>query len=73
MPMPMEDQPHCRIHPDTILICPRCIAGRGGKATAKKYGSDQLSRWGQSGGRPKKKKKSSRQPSAAGRQKKKRV
>ena len=47
---------HCHIHPKTILVCPRCIAKKGGIATAKKYGTKQLASWGSSGGRPTKKK-----------------
>jgi hypothetical protein len=53
----MEEQVvFCNIHLGTKLVCPRCIAAKGGTNTAKKYGSDQLSRWGAKGGRPKKKK-----------------
>jgi hypothetical protein len=51
----------CSIHPLTQLVCPRCIAAKGGNATASKYGHDALSRWGRKGGRPRtrrKKKKS---------------
>jgi hypothetical protein len=51
---------YCPKHPLTVLVCPRCIAARGGKATAKKYGSVQLSRWGAAGGRPPKKKRKAR-------------
>jgi hypothetical protein len=45
-------KPHCRKHPETVLVCPRCIARRGGRATAKKYGTKQLASWGRAGGRP---------------------
>jgi hypothetical protein len=48
---------YCHIHPLTILVCPRCIAKKGGIATAKRYGTKQLASWGASGGRPTKKKK----------------
>lgn len=41
----------CEVHPETRLICPRCVAKRGGMATAKKYGTKQLAKWG-TGGRP---------------------
>jgi len=47
----------CPIHPLTVLICPRCIAQKGGAATARKYGTAQLAAWGRAGGRPKKKAK----------------
>jgi hypothetical protein len=46
---------YCTIHPLTKLVCPRCIASKGGQRTAKRYGTAQLSRWGSQGGRPKKK------------------
>jgi hypothetical protein len=48
---------YCHIHPLTVMVCPRCIAKKGGKATAKKYGTQQLAAWGRAGGRPKKKAK----------------
>jgi hypothetical protein len=52
----------CTVHPLTRLVCPRCIAAKGGNATANKYDHDTLARWGRKGGRPKtrrrKKKKS---------------
>jgi hypothetical protein len=52
----LKDEPcYCHIHPKTLKICPACIAAKGGKTTARKYGTDQLSRWGRKGGRPKKK------------------
>jgi hypothetical protein len=37
------------------MVCPRCIAKKGGQATAKKYGTKQLASWGRKGGRPNKK------------------
>lgn len=40
--------------PQTKLICPRCVARQGGKATAKKYGK-QLAKWGRKGGKTKRK------------------
>ena len=46
---------YCHIHPLTVMVCPRCIAKKGGQATAKKYGTKQLASWGREGGRPKKK------------------
>jgi len=53
---PMEEEVYCKIHPLTVLVCPRCIAGKGGSTTAKKYTHEQLAKWGRSGGRPKKRK-----------------
>lgn len=57
----MARRPHptilCPIH-HVELICPIENASKGGKATAKKHGRAQLSRWGKLGGRPAKKKKS---------------
>jgi len=44
----------CPIHPDTKLLCPRCLGSAGGRSTVKKYRED-LSRWGQKGGRGHKK------------------
>jgi hypothetical protein len=44
----------------TVLICPRCIAPKGGKTTAKRHSHAQLVAWGRSGGRPKKKIKKKR-------------
>jgi hypothetical protein len=52
----MVQEIYCETHPLTKLICPRCIAGKGGSNTAKKYGHEQLAKWGRRGGRPKKKK-----------------
>jgi hypothetical protein len=46
--------PRCSKHPETALICPRCIAARGGKKTAKKHKA-KLSKWGKQGGRGRKK------------------
>lgn len=51
------DCSHCPIHPETRLQCPRCLAQRGGRATAKKYGTAQLSAWGKAGGSARHKKK----------------
>ena len=48
---------YCQDHPETLLVCPACIAKEGGLATAKKYGTKQLQAWGRKGGRPRKKKK----------------
>ena len=36
------------------LICPRCIAGDGGRSTAARH-KEQLSEWGRQGGRGRKK------------------
>lgn len=33
------------------------IAAKGGRATLKKYGVEQMKKWGKLGGRPKKKKR----------------
>jgi hypothetical protein len=30
------DGPHCPVHPETALICPRCIASKGGKSRSRK-------------------------------------
>ena len=48
---------YCDIHPLTLLICPRCIGPKGGKATARNHSHAQLAAWGRMGGRPKKKSK----------------
>ena len=53
--VPGDSLAACPTHPETRLLCPRCIAGKGGARTAEKYGHDVLARWGRSGGRPKKK------------------
>jgi hypothetical protein len=45
----------CLIHSKTRMVCPRCIARKGGKTTARRHTHEQLSAWGRSGGRPKKK------------------
>ncbi|MGE5734733.1 MAG: GAF domain-containing protein [Acidobacteriota bacterium] len=45
--------PHCTHHPQSKLLCPRCIASAGGRTTTAKY-KEQLSAWGQKGGRRKK-------------------
>jgi hypothetical protein len=50
-----EEEICCPIHPLTLLVCPRCIASKGGAATAIKYTHEQLARWGRKGGRPRKK------------------
>lgn len=41
----------CSRHPKTALQCPRCIASRGGKKTAKIH-AKKLVEWGRRGGRP---------------------
>jgi formate hydrogenlyase transcriptional activator len=46
--------PFCSKHVGTHLICPRCIAAGGGRATAARHKS-QLSDWGKQGGRGRKK------------------
>jgi hypothetical protein len=47
----MAKEARCSKHPETRMICPRCIAARGGKATTRKHKA-KLSKWGKSGGRP---------------------
>jgi hypothetical protein len=47
-------KPHCRKHPEEEMVCAICRGSRGGKTTAKKYSSKQLSKWGKLGGRPRK-------------------
>ena len=64
-----DEECYCKIHPLTLKICPRCIAAKGGRETAKKYGTDQLARWGRQGGRLSKKKSRKRKKSRAGRKK----
>lgn len=54
---------YCSIHPLTLLVCPRCIASKGGNATASRYSHDTLSRWGKKGGRPKKRRRKKKQSS----------
>jgi formate hydrogenlyase transcriptional activator len=46
--------PSCPKHFSTNLVCPRCIASGGGRATAVKHKA-QLSDWGKQGGRGRKK------------------
>jgi hypothetical protein len=43
---------NCAKHPETKLICPRCIAKRGGKATAKRHKGEHAA-WGKKGGESK--------------------
>jgi hypothetical protein len=45
--------PHCATHPDTALICPKCVGAKGGvnKSRKKKTASR---RNGKLGGRPRK-------------------
>jgi hypothetical protein len=45
----------CPVHPKTRMVCPRCIARKGGNTTARRHTHEQLSAWGARGGRPKKK------------------
>jgi hypothetical protein len=52
-----DTQHYCAQHPETRLICPRCIAAKGGKTTALRHTHKQLAAWGRAGGRPKKKSK----------------
>ncbi len=42
--------PYCLRHPQSKLICPRCVGSGGGRTTTAKY-KEQLSVWGQKGGR----------------------
>ena len=44
--------PHCLRHPQSKLMCPRCVGSGGGRTTTAKY-KEQLSAWGQKGGRGK--------------------
>jgi hypothetical protein len=60
-----DEECYCKIHPLTLKICPRCIAAKGGRTTAKKYGTEQLARWGREGGRPAKKKRRSAKKKAS--------
>jgi transcriptional regulator with GAF, ATPase, and Fis domain len=46
--------PQCPVHPNSKLVCPRCIGAAGGKATVSKHQAD-LSEWGKKGGRGRKK------------------
>jgi hypothetical protein len=45
----------CAVHTDTELVCPKCLAAKGGETTAEKP-AEKLSSWGKLGGRPRKKK-----------------
>ena len=42
---------HCKIHKETKLICPRCIAAKGGKARALSRTQKEIKRWGKKGGK----------------------
>jgi len=44
----------CPTHPDTKLLCPKCIGAKGGKATVSKW-RQALAEWGKEGGRGHKK------------------
>jgi formate hydrogenlyase transcriptional activator len=44
----------CPVHPNTQLLCPKCIGAVGGKATVSKH-RESLSNWGKTGGRGHKK------------------
>jgi len=44
--------PHCLHHPQSRLMCPSCVGSGGGRTTTAKY-KEQLSAWGQKGGRGK--------------------
>ena len=50
MSKPTCPKHHCE------LVCPQCRSSKGGKTTAKRHSSAELSRWGKMGGRPKKEK-----------------
>ena len=43
----------CELHPETELVCLKCVQAKGGKTTAERHG-DKLGRWGAMGGRPRK-------------------
>lgn len=30
-----HDGPHCSVHPDTALVCMRCIGAKGGRSRSK--------------------------------------
>jgi len=45
---------NCSFHPNTKLVCPRCMGAAGGKTTVSKHRKD-LSDWGKKGGRGRKK------------------
>src|ERR1700690_274365 len=36
----------CLVHPTTRMVCPRCIAPKGGKTTARRHTHEQLAAWG---------------------------
>lgn len=48
------DAPTCSIHPETELVCLKCVAAKGGSTTAAIHGNEQMREWGKLGGRPKK-------------------
>jgi hypothetical protein len=58
------EAPYCSKH-SVKMICPKCIASSGGRKTTTKY-KDQLSSWGQMGGRGRKKGFSPLRADAAG-------
>jgi hypothetical protein len=43
----------CEKHPETELVCVKCLAAKGGLTRARRHGTKQLSEWGKKGGRPK--------------------
>jgi hypothetical protein len=45
---------YCPKHPKTRMVCPKCLGGKGGKATHAKHHEEQAA-WGRKGGRPRKK------------------
>ena len=49
--MPRVPEVYCAVHPLTRMICPRCIASKGGRKTTTAY-ANSLSTWGKQGGRP---------------------
>ena len=49
--MPRVPEVYCAVHPLTRMICPRCIASKGGRKTTTAY-ANSLSKWGKQGGRP---------------------
>ncbi len=49
-------QTKCAVHTDTELVCPKCLAAKGGATTVAKHGNEQMRDWGKLGGRPKAKK-----------------
>jgi hypothetical protein len=44
-----QNNPECAKHKGTKLLCPRCIASRGGRQTAKRHRS-KLAVWAKRGG-----------------------